>query len=49
MPYPVMNTILDDGFPKGSLNYWLSSFTSGMPDELIDIAAERFAAVPVDR
>ena len=46
MPYPVINTILDDGFPKGSLNYWLSSFTSGMPDELIDIAAERFAAVP---
>ena len=46
MPYPVMNTILDDGFPTGSLNYWLSSFTSGMPDELIDIAAERFAAVP---
>ena len=46
MPYPVMNTILDDGFPTGSLNYWLSSFTSGMPDELIDIAAERFATVP---
>ena len=36
MPYPVMNTILDDGFPTGSLNYWLSSFTSGLPDELID-------------
>src|SRR6266508_5364448 len=27
MPYPVMNTILDAGFPAGSLNYWLSSFT----------------------
>ena len=29
MPYPTMNTILDDGFPAGSLNYWLSSFTRG--------------------
>jgi FAD/FMN-containing dehydrogenase len=46
MPYPVMNTILDAGFPTGSFNYWLSSFTRGMPDELLDIAVERFAAVP---
>ena len=46
MPYPVMNTILDAGFPTGSLNYWLSSFTSGIPDGLIDVAVERFASVP---
>jgi FAD/FMN-containing dehydrogenase len=46
MPYPVMNTILDAGYPAGSLNYWLSSFTRGLPDQLIDIAVERFAAVP---
>jgi FAD/FMN-containing dehydrogenase len=46
MPYPVMNTILDAGFPAGSLNYWLSSFTRGLPNELIDIAVERFATVP---
>jgi FAD/FMN-containing dehydrogenase len=46
IPYPVMNTLLDDGFPPGSLNYWLSSFTRGLPDELIDIAVERFATVP---
>jgi FAD/FMN-containing dehydrogenase len=46
MPYPVMNTILDAGFPPSSLNYWLSSFTRGLPDELIDIAVERFASVP---
>jgi FAD/FMN-containing dehydrogenase len=45
MPYPVMNTLLDAGFPAGSLNYWLSSFTQGIPDELIDIVAERFATV----
>ena len=46
MPYPVMNTLLDAGFPAGSLNYWLSSFTRGLPDELIDVAVERFATVP---
>jgi FAD/FMN-containing dehydrogenase len=46
MPYPVMNTLLDAGFPAESLNYWLSSFTRGLPEELIDIAVERFGTVP---
>ena len=46
MPYPVMNTILDAGYPAGSLNYWLSSFTKGLPDGLLDSMTERFASVP---
>jgi FAD/FMN-containing dehydrogenase len=46
MPYPVMNTLLDAGYPPGSLNYWLSSFTRGLPDGLLDTRAERFASVP---
>jgi len=46
MPYPVMNTLLDDGFPTGSLNYWLSSFTTGLTDGLIDVAIERFTSSP---
>jgi len=46
MPYPVMNTLLDAGYPNGSLNYWLSSFTRGLPDELLDTMVERFASVP---
>jgi FAD/FMN-containing dehydrogenase len=46
MPYPVMNTILDAGYPAGSLNYWLSSFAGGLSDGLIDVAVERFATVP---
>jgi FAD/FMN-containing dehydrogenase len=46
MPYPVINTMLDAGFPKGSLNYWLSSFTNGLTDALIDTAVERYASVP---
>jgi FAD/FMN-containing dehydrogenase len=46
MPYPVMNTLLDGGFPDGALNYWLSSFTEGLPDALVDAAVERFASTP---
>jgi FAD/FMN-containing dehydrogenase len=46
MPYAVMNTILDAAYPTGALNYWLSSFTSGMPDGLIDTVVEQFGSVP---
>ena len=46
MPYPVMNTLLDAGFPTGSLNYWLSSFAQTLSDGLIDQMVERFASVP---
>jgi FAD/FMN-containing dehydrogenase len=46
MPYPVMNTLLDAGYPTSSLNYWLSNFTTGMDDGLIDTAVERFKSVP---
>ena len=46
MPYPVMNTLLDDGYPSGSMNYWMSSFTAGLSDGLIDTMVDRFATVP---
>ena len=46
MPYPVINTMLDAGFPNGVANYWLSSFTAGLTDALIDTAVERFATDP---
>ena len=46
MPYPVMNTLLDEAYPAGSLNYWLSTFTAGLPDGLIDAMVDRFATVP---
>jgi FAD/FMN-containing dehydrogenase len=46
MPYAAMNTVLDDGFPVGALNYWMSSFTGGLTDELIDLAVEQFASTP---
>jgi len=46
MPYPVMNTLLDDGFPRGALNYWKSSFVESLDDELIDVAIDRFESTP---
>jgi len=46
MPYPMINTLLDAAYPKGALNYWLSSFTTGLPDPLIEAIVERFASVP---
>ena len=46
MPYTVMNTLLDDGFPRGALNYWKSSFVESLDDELIDLAIERFETTP---
>jgi FAD/FMN-containing dehydrogenase len=46
MPYPVINTILDEAYPAGSLNYWLSNFTTGLTDGLIDAMAEQYASVP---
>jgi FAD/FMN-containing dehydrogenase len=46
MPYPVMNTILDEAYPAGALNYWLSSFVDELTDGFIDTAVEQFAATP---
>jgi FAD/FMN-containing dehydrogenase len=46
MPYGVMNTLLDDGFPRGALNYWKSSFVESLDDEFIDLAIERFETTP---
>ena len=46
MPYPVMNTLLDDGYPRGALNYWKSSFVESLDDGLIDVVTERFESTP---
>jgi FAD/FMN-containing dehydrogenase len=45
VPYPVFNTILDDAYPHGLRNYWLSAFTNGIPDGLLDTMVERFEQV----
>ena len=46
MPYPVVNTMFDDAFPPGLLNYWKSSFMQDLGDEAIDLLVDRFAATP---
>jgi FAD/FMN-containing dehydrogenase len=43
MPYSVVNTILDAGFPKGALSYWKSSLLSELSDAAIEIAVAQFA------
>ena len=46
MPYPVMNTLLDDAFPKGALNYWKANFVETFDNGVIDVVVKQFAAVP---
>jgi len=44
--YAQLNTILDDGHPRGALNYWKSSFLAGLTDEAIDTMVECYARCP---
>ena len=46
MPYPMVNTMLDDAFPKGALNYWKSAFFTELSDAAIETMIEAFKAVP---
>jgi hypothetical protein len=38
--------MLDDGYPKGALNYWKSSFLERLSDEAIDTMIECFRHCP---
>jgi hypothetical protein len=46
MPYPVVNTLLDGGFPKGALNYWKSAFFTELSDAAVRTLVEAFEAAP---
>ena len=46
MPYPVMNTLLDAGFPKGARNYWRSAFFKELDDEVVGVLVDAFERVP---
>ena len=37
MPYPVINTLSDGGYPKGAFNYWKSAFFSDLSDAPLEI------------
>jgi hypothetical protein len=46
MPYPVVNTLLDDAYPRGALNYWKSSFLRALDDAAIGAMIDAFASCP---
>ena len=46
MPYTTVNTLIDEGSPPGSLNYWKSSFVDELSDDAIDTVVDRFAGCP---
>ena len=46
MPYPVMNTLLDDAFPKGARNYWRSAFFKELSDDVVGVLVDAFERVP---
>jgi FAD/FMN-containing dehydrogenase len=46
MPYPVVNTMFDEAYPAGLLNYWKSSFMTELSDDAIDTMISLFASCP---
>ena len=46
MPYPVVNTLIDDAFPRGYLNYWKSAFFTDLSDDAIDKLVTAFETTP---
>ncbi len=46
MPYPVVNTILDGGFPRGALNYWKSAFLTDLTADASAAIVEAYATTP---
>jgi len=55
MPFPALQSMLDDAFPSGNQNYWKSTFLDGLSDGAIDLlvahankAASPLSAVVVE-
>jgi FAD/FMN-containing dehydrogenase len=46
MPYCQLNAMLDAAYPGGALNYWKSSFLSGLSDDAIRATIDCFARCP---
>ena len=46
MPYVAVNSMLDDAYPKGALNYWKSGFLTQLNDAAIDAMVDAFARCP---
>jgi hypothetical protein len=46
MPYPVINTFSDGGYPRGAFNYWKSAFLSDLSDAPLEIMVEALHQCP---
>lgn len=46
MPYVAVQRMFNDAFPPGRFNYWKSSLTPAITDDLIDVVIEHMAKVP---
>jgi len=46
MPYPAVNTLLDDLLPAGLYHYWKGHFAKGLPDGAIDVHIEYGSRIP---
>jgi FAD/FMN-containing dehydrogenase len=46
MPYTAVNSMLDAGYPTGSLNYWKSGFVQELSDGAIETIVDTFASCP---
>ena len=46
MPYPLINTLSDSGYPRGALNYWKSAFFAQMSDAALQVMVEALQACP---
>ena len=46
MPYPAVNSMLDDAFPRGALNYWKSAFFTELSDAAVQTMIDAFEAAP---
>ena len=46
MPYPVINTLSDGGYPRGAFNYWKSAFLSELSDAALEIMVDAMRRCP---
>jgi hypothetical protein len=46
MPYPVINTLSDGGYPRGAFNYWKSAFLSELSDASAEIMVDAMRRCP---
>jgi FAD/FMN-containing dehydrogenase len=46
MPYPVINTLSDAGYPRGALNYWKSAFVRELSGDVMEIMTDAMERCP---